>query len=272
MRQKKKFQAWRWVAVNILAIFLVVPLARTIQRLVAAQWGRAFFAYAVLAATAVAFCAIVFFLIFRLKIRSFSNYAWLAAVAGLYVFFTLRLWRAPEEAVHFLEYGLLGFFLFRALSLSIRDKSIYATAFLLGSLVGILDEIFQWAMPGRYWDFRDTGLNALATGLFQIALWKGIKPGIISEKITPRSVRRLSALLTVNILLLGLCASNTPRRVAAYASRIPGLAFLIREEPMYEFTQKHTDPKIGVFYSRLSVEGLEREDSENSYHWASILR
>jgi hypothetical protein len=272
MSPRKAFFAWLWVALCILAIFLVVPLARTIQKFVTARWGRALFAYGVLTATAVAFLAIISYLVFRLKIRSPSNYAWLAAVAGLYIYFTLQLWRAPEEAVHFLEYGLLGFFLFRALSHSIRDKSIYLTAFFIGSLTGIFDEILQWAMPGRYFDFRDAGLNALATGLFQIALWKGIKPKIISQRMTPRSVRRISLLVAANILLLGLCASNTPHRVSAYSSRIPGLSFLVKEEPMYEFTQKHIDPDIGVFYSRLSVEGLEKEDSQSSDHWANILR
>jgi hypothetical protein len=272
MPPKKAASAWLWVTLCVLAIYLVVPLARTIQRFVAALGGRVLFGYGVLACTAVAFCAIIYYLAFRLKIRSFSNYAWLAVVAGLYVYFTLRLWRAPEEAVHFLEYGLLGFFLFRALSLSIRDKSVYAIAFLIGWLVGITDEILQWAMPGRYWDFRDAGLNALATGLFQVALWKGIKPKIISEKTTMRSVRRISVLLAVNILLLVLCASNTPKRVAAYASRIPALSFLIKEEPMYEFTQKHADPEIGVFFSRLSIGEMRREDTERFEHWGKILR
>jgi len=272
MARKKASFAWLWVALCTLAIFLVVPLARAIQKFVSTRWGRPFFGYAVLAATFLAFCAIVYVLVFRLKIRSPSNYLWLAAVAGLYVYFTLQLWRAPEEAVHFLEYGLLGFLLFRALSLTIRDKTIYPTAFLIGSLIGIIDEILQWMMPGRYWDFRDAGLNALATGLFQVALWKGIKPKVISEKMTPRSVRRISVWLAVNVILLGLCASNTPRRVAAYTGHLPWLSFLVKEEPMYEFTQKHVDPEIGVFYSRLSLEGLEREDSDGSDHWAGILR
>ncbi|MGB7295855.1 MAG: VanZ family protein [Candidatus Aminicenantales bacterium] len=272
MFPKKKVFAWLAVALCILAIFLVVPLARTIQKFVSAHWGRTLFGYGVIAATAAAFCVIIYILAFRLKIRSPSNYVWLAAVAGLYVYFTLQLWRAPEEAVHFLEYGLLGFLLFRALSLSIRDKSIYLTAFFIGSLVGIFDEILQWAMPGRYWDFRDAGLNALATGLFQVALWKGIKPGIISQKITLRSIRRVLLLLAANILLLGLCASNTPQRVASYAPRIPGFSFLLKEEPMYEFTRKHVDLEIGVFYSRLSLEEMGREDGESAEHWAGILR
>lgn len=272
MPEKRAFFAWFWVTLCTLSIFMIVPLARTIQSFVSTRWGRPFFGYAVLAATSAAFCGIIYVLAFRLKIRSASNYVWLTAVAALYVYFTLQLRRAPEEAVHFLEYGLLGYFLFRALSLTIRDKSIYPTAFLIGSLVGIFDEILQWTMPGRYWDFRDAGLNAVATGLFQVALWQGIKPKVIGEKIGRRSVRRISLLVAANVLLLGLCASNTPQRVAAYTRKLPFLGFLVREEPMYEFTQRHADPQIGVFYSRLSLEGLEKEDSERPDHWAGILR
>jgi VanZ family protein len=272
MPPKRRFLAWLWVALCTLSIFLIVPLARTIQKFVSARWGRPFFGYAVLAITALAFCVLVNILVFRLKVRTLSNYFWLAVVAALYVYFTLQLRRAPEEAVHFLEYGLLGYFLFRALSLSIHDKSIYPTAFLIGSLIGIFDEMLQWITPGRYWDFRDVGLNALATGLFQVALWKGIKPRAISERIKPESVRRISILLAVNILLLGLCASNTPRRVAAYTQKLPRLSFLVKEEPMYEFTFKHVDPEIGTFYSRLSTADLEKEDSQNFGHWGKILR
>jgi VanZ family protein len=272
MSDRKKFWAWLWVTLCALVIFLIVPLARTIQKFVSSHWGRSLFGYAVLAATAVVFLALVHVLVARLKIRSPSNYLWLTAVACLYVYFTLKLWRAPEEAVHFLEYGLLGFFLFRALSLSLRDKSIYLVAFFLGSLVGTFDEILQWMMPGRYWDFRDAGLNALAVGLFQVAVWKGIRPSVISEKIGPRSVRRVSVLVAVNLVLLGLCASNTPLRVAGYAGRFPFLSFLLKEEPMSEFSQRHEDPEIGTFYSRLSVADLEKTDGEKSDEYAQILR
>ena len=272
MPQKKAFFAWLWVAACTLAIFMVVPLARAIQKFVSTRWGRPFFGYAVLAVMAAAFCVLVYVLYFCSRIRSPSNYLWLTAVAALYIHFTLQLRRAPEEAVHFLEYGLLGGFLFRALALTIRDKSIYLAAFLIGSLVGTFDEILQWAMPGRYWDFRDVGLNAVATGLFQVALWKGVKPKAIDEGIGPKSARRVSLLLAVNVFLLGLCASNTPQRVAAYTRELPFLSFLVREEPMYEFTQKHSDPQIGTFFSRLSLDALEKEDSERSDHWAGILR
>jgi hypothetical protein len=270
--KRKRVLAWLWVALCSLAIFLVVPIARTIQRFVSSRWGRSLFGYAVLASTAAVFLSLVYVLVFRLKIRRASNYVWLTAVAFLYIYFTLKLWRTPEQAVHFLEYGLLGYFLFRALSLSIRDRSIYAAAFLCGTLVGIVDEVLQWMIPNRYWDFGDVGLNALAVGLFQVAVWKGINPKIITKKVSPRSVRRVSVLLAVNLVVLGICASNTPRRVAGYAGRFPFLSFLLREEPMNEFSRRHADTEIGVFYSRLSLEEIKETDAKSSDHYGQVLR
>jgi hypothetical protein len=272
MKSRNQLAAWAWVALCSLAILSIVPLARAIQNFVSFRWGRTAFGFAVLAGVAAAFLGGVYLLFFKLKIRSLPSYLWLAAVLGLYIYFTLKLWRAPEEAVHFLEYGVLGFLLFRALSITVRDKSIYVTAFLAGSLVGTVDEILQWLMPGRYWDFRDVGLNALAAGLIQVALWKGVRPSVISERIGPRSMRRVSILLAVQIVSLGLCASNTPARTAKFVARFPSLSPLLREEPMYEFTIKHIDPEAGVFYSRLSLEELEAEDIGRSDEWARILR
>jgi len=193
-------------------------------------------------------------------------------VACLYVYFTLKLWPVPEEAVHFLEYGLLGFFLFRALSFTIKDKTIYLAAILIGSLVGIFDEILQWIVPLRYWDLRDVGLNAFSGVLLQVALWKGIQPKIISEKIKLKSVRIVSILLAVNVLLLGLCMSNTPKRVVRYTKLIPALSFLQKEETMTEFRYKHKDPEIGVFFSRLTLSELEKTDRERSFEYAQFLK
>ena len=268
----KKLVAWLWVALCAAAIFLVVPTARAIQKFVGEHWGRAFFGYLVVVVVAAVFLGIIYLLIFRLKIRAVSNYIWLAACAAFYLYFTLKLWRNPEEAVHFLEYGLLGFFLFRAWRLSVPDKVVYLASFLIGTLVGTFDEIFQWFMPGRYWDIRDVGLNALALGLFQVALWQGVRPKLASPRIAAKSVRKVSFLLAANLLLLGLCMSNTPDRTGALASRFPALAFLEKEEPMREFKMKHKDQEIGSFYSRLTVERLKVTDFEKSVEYARVLR
>ena len=268
----KKLVAWLWVALCAAAIFLVVPTARAIQKFVGEHWGRAFFGYLVVVVVAAVFLGIIYLLIFRLKIRAVSNYIWLAACAAFYLYFTLKLWRNPEEAVHFLEYGLLGFFLFRAWRLSVPDKAVYLASFLIGTLVGTFDEIFQWFMPGRYWDIRDVGLNALALGLFQVALWQGVRPKLASPRIAAKSVRKVSFLLAANLLLLGLCMPNPPDRTGALAGRFPALAFLEKEEPMREFKMKHKDQEIGSFYSRLTVERLKVTDFEKSVEYARVLR
>ena len=260
-----------WVAFCSIAIFLTVPVARTIQTYVAKNLGKNAFIYFVLSVLALAFISLLYFLIFRLKIVSASNYVWLFVLTGIYAYFTLKLIKAPAEAIHFLEYGLLGFFLFRALTNHIKDKTIYVTATLLALIIGTFDETFQWITPGRFWSFHDVGLNTLSGGLFQVALWKVIKPKIISEKIRAESIKIFSSIFGVSLIVLGLCASNTPKRVEYYTKLMPWLSSLKKEEPMSEFGYKYEDPEIGVFYSRLNPEDLLKTDNAKGEEYAQIL-
>jgi hypothetical protein len=141
----------------------------------------------------------------------------------------------------------------------------------MGALVGIFDEILQWMIPLRYWDLRDIGLNALSVGLFQIAIWKGVKPEIPTKRISDKTIRTISWFLVANLLLLGICSSNTPPRVRAYTKFLPFLSFLNRQEPMNEIKHKHKDPEIGVFFSRLSKEELARIDSQRAEEYGAIF-
>ncbi len=268
----KKYLYWTGVVLCSLAIFFIVPLARTIREFVSSHFGREFFAYFVIGAVVIFLLAIGYVLFFRLKIRAISNYIWISVIAAIYIYFTIKLWESPEEAVHFLEYGLLGLFLFLALSSSLKDKSVYITGFLIGAMVGIFDEVIQWIVPGRYWDLRDVGLNAIACGLIQILIWKGIEPKNLSSRMTVKSFRILSVFFTINIVLIGLSFSNTPARVASYTQHFPFLSFLQKEEAMSELTYKHEDSEIGVFYSRMLLNELKETDSKKSEEYADILR
>jgi VanZ family protein len=271
-RRTKILSAWLLVSLCILSIFLIVPLARTIQEFVAGRWSRSLFGYTVILVVGGAFLALVCILIFRQKIRSVTNYFWLLLVSALYIYSTLKLWDSPEEAVHFLEYGLLGFLLFRALKFHTKDVGIYFTAFFIGCLVGIFDEILQWIVPLRIWDIRDVGLNALSSGLFQVGLWRGIRPKGISSRMTPGSFRTLSILLMVNVILLGLCLSNTPNRVSAYSKTFPALSSLEEEEPMNRFRYTYEDPDVGEFRSLLSLEEIRGRDEQGSMVYGKTLR
>jgi VanZ family protein len=260
-----------WVALCILSIFIIVPIARSVRNFVEKHLSADFFGYSVICVVCIAFLTGIYLLWFRLKIRAFPNYLWFAVIACAYIFFTFKLWERPEEAVHFLEYGLLGLLLFRALRHHIHDKSVYLTAFLIGGLVGIFDEVLQWMIPRRIWDIRDIGLNALSCGLCQIAIWKGIQPRLLSPRAQPKSIRTLSLLIVIIMILLALSLTNTPARVKMYTEALPFLSFLQKEEPMAEDIHKHRDPEIGIFFSRLTLEELKRIDTERAEEYGSIL-
>ena len=271
MSPKNNFWSWIWVTLCSLAIFMTIPLARAIQKFVSDRWGRAFFGYAVLASVGIAFIILILVLIIKLKIDTPASYIWLILIAGLYVHFTLQRWRGPEEAVHFLEYGLLGYFIFRAFRSSFPDPGIYLAGILFGTLIGTIDEIIQWAVPQRYWDFRDVGFNALSSVLFQIALWKGVRPALRAPKISFESWMKVVRLAAVLITLLCLCALNTPQRTAGFVRVFPFMDFLLKEEPMYEFTHRYRDPEIGVFYSRIKPPELLKRDAETAADNGRVL-
>lgn len=273
MKKRQVLLSWLWVILCTASIFAIVPLARSIQNLVTRWLGRSAFGYFVLISVALFLAFMVWLLVFRLKVRRISSYLCLVAVGSAYVYFTIKLWAHPEEAVHFLEYGLLSFLLFRALRNHFSDISIYFSALFSGSLVGIIDEILQWITPKRYWDFRDVGLNALAVLLFQIALAFGLNPKGLARSIPPRSLRFTSLILAVNLILLALCFSNTPQRVASYSRLIPGLSFLEKEEIMHEFQKKkHHLPGLGIFFSRLKLEEMKAIDETRHEELAAIVK
>ena len=265
------FISWLWVGLCSIAIFLTVPIAREIQKFVYDNWGSEVFIYFVLGVLAIGFIGLLSFLIFKLKIRSSSPYMWTFIVAGLYTHFILKIKSNPIETVHFLEYGLLSFFLFKALNHHIKDKSIYIIATLFALLIGTFDEILQWITPQRYWDFRDVGLNGLSGGLFQLAIWKVRRPKIISEKFNTKSLRILTSIFASCLIILGLCASNTPIRMHSYTKQITWLSFLQKEESMSEFGYKFNDSEIGTFYSRLSPKNLQKIDYLKGKQYSQIL-
>lgn len=246
-------------------------MARSLQKFVAGTVGREFFTYVVLFVVGAGITTLLYLFIFKLKVKKISQYFWLLVCAGLYIYHTVKLKAHPEEAIHFLMYGLLAYFFFRALSHRIHDRTIYITAGLFVLFIGTTDEFLQWMMPQRYWDFRDIGLNMLAGGIFLLGVWKGIKPVVISKPVKKISVKMLAGIITANLIFAGLCLSNTPNFVNRYTTAISALSWLRNEEPMTEYGYKYKDPEIGTFYSRFTLEKLREIDIANSETYGEIL-
>jgi hypothetical protein len=269
---KITWKSWLYVAMWSLAIYVTIPLARTIQRFVDQHWGREIFSYAVLGAIGVGLVAGLI-CISRSRSLLFRDSFWLLAVAIIFSGYTLKLGQeSPEEAVHFVQYSILGILLFRALSHRVHDPAIYPAAAIIGCIIGMVDEIIQWMTPERYWGLKDIWLNLFAVILVQIAIAKGIKPGFLRRKTSQDNLRLVCRLAIAAVALFGLCLLNTPARIAWYAERVPGLAFLKENESvMLEYGVLYEDPEIGVFRSRLSPEELEASDRDRAVESATIL-
>jgi Ca2+/Na+ antiporter len=269
--QSWNWRLWLWVLLCSLALFATVPVARGLQRYIYSTIGREFFTYFVLFVVVMVFITFLYFFIFKLKVKKISQYVWLSLCAGLYIYFSIQLKEHPEEAIHFLEYGLLSYFLFKALHYRIHDWTVYLSAAMFAFLIGTLDEFFQWVMPQRFWDFRDVGFNGLAGGIFLLAIGKGIRPKTVCEPIKRFSVTMLVGIITVNLIVFGLCLSNTPGIVKSYTDIFKSLDWLQQEEPMIEYGYEHKDPETGTFYSRFTLEELRATDFEQSKSYGPIL-
>ncbi len=86
------------------------------------------------------------------------------------IFSTWRI-EIPQERIHILEYGLLGWFAGRDLIGKTKRKRGFIFAWILTVVVGVFDEGFQKILPYRVWDIRDILFNSLG-GLWGIGLYR----------------------------------------------------------------------------------------------------
>ena len=104
----------------------------------------------------------------RKDIRSFI---WLAILIFVYGFALSRL-ELPVERVHFIEYGILSFMVFRALRHDIKGINIYLWSAIIVFCLGFIDEGIQYILPSRVYDTRDVVVNGIAgiLGLLTVGL------------------------------------------------------------------------------------------------------
>ena len=269
---ERSWKSWFYVVIWTVVIFLTIPLARTIQRFVARNWGDEIFIYAVLGVIGAGLVTGLTSVSRGRSLLSRDSF-WLLAVAIIFFGYTLKLGQeSPSEAVHFVQYGILGILLFRALSHRIHDPAIFLAAAIIGGIIGMVDEFIQWLTPGRYWGLKDIWLNLFAVVMVQIAISRGIRPGFLSRKTNRANLCMVCRLAIAAVALLGLCLLNTPPRIAWYSETVPGLAFLKENENvMLEYGVLYEDPEIGVFRSRLSPAELEASDRDRAEEAAAIL-
>lgn len=274
LQPPKEQERTSWIVATVWAasIFAVIPLARAIQDFVDEHWGRELFIWIVVVYIAVFVLIALAYLLYSRESIPVGNAAWLIAIAAVFLYWAWHLRRNPEEALHFIQYGLFSLLVYRALTHRIRDPSIYAVAVLICAVTGTVDEMVQWMTPRRYFDYRDIWINGGSAILVQSGVVLGIRPPIISGWPRAPGIRLTCRLGIVQLLLFGICLSNTHERAEWYAERVPFLGFL-RNNPsvMTEYGYRYEDPEIGVFFSRFSPEELRKTDRERGEEVAEII-
>jgi len=269
---EREWLSWLSLAIWIAVIYLTIPFVRLGTGFVKSTWGSETFTYVIALVLILATLAVLVWLM-RKRALSPGRFAWMLAIAGIFVALTFGLKSGtPEEAIHLLEYGVLSILAYRAFSHRIGDYSIYIAATLLGTLIGMVDEAIQWLVPGRYFGLHDIAINLTAVTLVQLAIAAGIRPAIIAHRPTSASLRRICRLGAMTAGLFGLFHLNTPGNIAAYSAAIPALAFLNGpNHTMIEFGHLYDHPEIGHFRSRLAPEELAHADRTRARETALIL-
>jgi VanZ like family len=255
-----------WVAV----IYTTIPFVRVLREWYVARWDPVWIGVSVAVVLVTAGAVALMALGRRTGKPQRGNLVWIVGVTAVFVWWTLSLRRSPEEAVHFLEYGVLAVLLHRALRPTTGNDLVYIAAMLIGALTGTVDEIIQWLSPSRVWDWRDLLLNAGAGALAQVMLWRAAPPS--KRSWDSRSLRIVLRLAAAQTVLLTLCLANTPVRVARYAPSLPANFHLTSSlNPMAEYGHRYAVPNLGIFTSRLTLEELGEQDSTRATEVGPML-
>lgn len=261
-------RAWSAVAIWIAVIWATIPFVRRLRDAYASVADPRTIALGVAAAAVLGAAGAAVWLWRRRGGLPLAGIAWLGLVATVVAWWSWRLDAAPVEAVHFVQYGVLGVLLNRAVRLDHPDASAFVAAALGGLLVGTVDEVVQWLVPERYWDLRDVALNGAAAALAQAALWPLWPP---TRRMPGRGGARLvCALGAAWLLLMALCLGATPARTDWIVERFPGMAEL-RFNPIAEYGQRLTVPGKGEMRTRLPVAALEAYDATHAERAAALL-
>jgi len=268
-KEEDELTSWLWAGLWLLAIYVSIPLARDIQEFVRSHLTSHVFSWITVGMVFAAGAMILQRVrSARLKMRG-SQVVILLMIGIIFCLLVWNLRANPEEAFHFVQYGVLSYLLFRALRHRFSSRSIYLVALALGTGAGAVDELIQWVVPRRFFDFRDILINATAVFLVQVAILAGIRPVTVRAVFDRAGLRVFCGLGMIISLLFVYMTANTPRIWDLYKRDVPMWGKI--DEVLVEYGYRIEDPEIGVFNSRLHPAELASQDATNGAQVARIL-
>src|SRR5688572_12555285 len=181
----------------------------------------------------------------RIRERRFRRYLCLATaviVATAYGRAT-RTGNADQDLVeqfHFVEYGVVTYLFYRVWRHR-GDRAALILPFCAGVIVGIVDEWFQWFIPGRVGEMHDVLINAVAVAsglLFSV----GVHPVMVDA------------------------ASTGGRRAIAAGAAAVILATAVFVDSVH-LGHEVRDPRVGTFRSQFDADALIAAAAERASRW-----
>lgn len=269
-RQRMSPGAWLTAACWTLLIYVTIPLARSIQEWVQAHGGQQLFLWATFTAIGLTVLGTALAVARRRLALRLTAAAALVAIALVFSALTWSLRENPEESIHCIQYGMLSWLLLRAMRRRHQGWPAHFAAAMIGIALGIGDELIQWLIPWRYFDFRDLGINALAVLLTQAGLVVAAPARILSRPCPDWAALRTGLLaLAASLGLLLFCCANTPELLAWYGRLVPALAAI--DEVTAEYGHVHGNGQGLTFVSRLNRQELARQDRERAAEVGAVL-
>lgn len=156
----------RWAVVGgyLLTIYLTLPVTPLLSKSAFRLFGRKETGIIISLVLLVIMTAAIVLLFRRIKKEQRTK----AVLPFLALVGLASILDNPVERVHFLEYGILAFLLFRASGRPYGMGLVWVFVAVL--VAGFADEIIQWILPNRYFDIKDVAINGIGAA---IGLWFG---------------------------------------------------------------------------------------------------
>ncbi|MBI3616750.1 MAG: VanZ family protein [Candidatus Omnitrophica bacterium] len=166
---RRKYWVWAlgWTLTIYATLYLVRPVCEFLKKTVPFD-----LAVNIVFAACLSVTMVIFFR--KYKMTDGFGYVLLLLILSGYAY-GLATIPHPEEKIHFIEYGILAYLVFRALRLDHGAWAAYVGALALTAALGWVDEGIQHLLPKRYYQTSDVVLNAVSglLGLLLVYVFSG---------------------------------------------------------------------------------------------------
>jgi len=160
----QNLKTWIFILLYVSFIYISLPIARPVLNTFYETLGSFYLSLFINITLTVVFIFMIIKL-YQIKEKKIIPYI---SILGIFVLFIVFSLDRPEERIHFIEYGILGYLIIKAFD-NTNLRTIVISSILV-FIIGLVDEFIQWLLPNRVGDLRDVAMNTIG-GL--LGIWFG---------------------------------------------------------------------------------------------------